>query len=156
MDKVVRFYEKGFGHTTFFTEKGVYLSLDRSQMQDIKDKNQGNRKSDLQLTTPQTISLFPIGANKTPEIVAEDLQEGKINYLVGSREKWWTGIPTYRAVVYKDIYKNIDMKFYGNNHQLEYDVIVKPGANLSHVKFAYEGIKDIHITDDGNLCIDLE
>ena len=37
MDERVKFYEKGAGHTTFFTKEGVYLSLGRRQ----KTENRG-------------------------------------------------------------------------------------------------------------------
>ena len=100
------------------------------------------------------IGLIPIGANKHPKIIAEGLQKGKVNYFIGDNPgAWRTNIPTYGAVVYKDIYDGIDIKFYGNNRQLEYDIIVKPGADPSQVRFAYEGIEDLRINENGDLEI---
>ena len=179
IDEKVRFYEKGSGHTMFFTERGVYLSLtsgqeqeatnrkseDRNQKQDARrtsvplvSKGSNGKtekmagKFEIQNPNFQLVKLIPLGANKHPEIIAEGLQKGKVNYLIGNDpEKWKTNIPTYQDVIYKDIYKNIDMKFYGNNHQLEYDIIVKPGANPSHIKLAYEGIEDLRVTEERNM-----
>ncbi len=187
MDKRVRYYEKGAGHATYFTQRGVYLSLvggrtnvpfvnkqhckeqadeaisksetcseQRGTIGNPKSENQNPHPStgNSQLSTPQLVKLIPLGANKNPEIVAEGQQEGKVNYFIGNdSSKWKTNIPMYKAVVYKDIYKDIDMKFYGNNRQMEYDIIVKPGANPSRVQFLYEGIEALRVNEDGDLEI---
>lgn len=54
------------------------------------------------------------------------------------------------------MYKGIDIKFYGNNQQLEYDIIVKPGANPSQVRFSYKGIKGLRVTGHGELEVSLK
>ncbi|MBC6933227.1 MAG: hypothetical protein DWB57_13220 [Candidatus Brocadia sp.] len=135
MDTRVRFYEKGSGHATFFTERGMYLSL----------------------VNAEVVRLIPLGARNNPEITAEELLEGKVNYLIGNDPgKWKTKIRTHKAIVYKDIYKGIDMKFYGNNRQFEYDIIVNPGANPSRIQLSYKGIEDVKITEEGNMEIGLK
>jgi len=182
MNETVRFYEKGNERVTFFTESGVYISLAgwqgsqvRSRNPEIRGENaeeyrsngeteksaerfkMQNTKCKVQNPEPAIIRFLPLGANKHPKIVAEGLQKGKINYLTGNDPKRWkTNIPTYQAVVYKDIYKNTDMKFYGNNRQLEYDIIVKPGADPSRIRFACEGIDDLKVTKDGTMEICLK
>ena len=96
-------------------------------------------------------------SRKIPEIVGKGMQAGKVNYFIGNNpEKWKTNVPTYEAVVYKDVYKGVDMKFYGNNSQLEYDVIVKPGADPSIPLFSYEGIEGLRVTGNGELEITLD
>lgn len=45
------------------------------------------------------------------------------------------------------------MVFYGNQRQLEYDVVVSPDANPSDVAFRIEGAKDVKIDDDGGIEI---
>ncbi len=104
----------------------------------------------------QLVKLTFINANSNPEIIAVDQQEGKVNYFVGNDpKKWRTSIPTYKAVLYKEVYPGIDIKFYGNNRQMEYDIIVKPGVDPAKVQFAYEGIEDLRITENGDLEITL-
>ena len=98
-----------------------------------------------------------INANKDPEIIAEGGQDGKVNYLTGNDpKKWKTNIPTYKAVIYKEVYPGIDIKYYGSDRQMEYDIIVKPGADAAKVKFAYKGIEDLKITDEGDMQINLK
>ncbi len=160
MNEKVKFYEKGGSHTTFFTSEGVYMALFKGHK--AKDETPFSvdiLNSQSQADKPQAefIKLIPLDANKNSKIIAEGLYKGKINSFIGKDPKQWkTDIPIYTAVVYKEIYKGIDIKFYGNNQQLEYDIIIKPGADLSKVRFSYEGIKALQVTKDGDLEIVLK
>ncbi len=164
IDEKVKFYERGSWHSAYFTSEGVYLELiSRKETKAVEEKNQNTPKSvkqpidEIQNLKSEIIKLTPIGANKNPKIIAEGVQIGKVNYFIGNDpEKWKTNIPTYEVVVYKDIYKSIDMKFYGNNRQMEYDIIVKPGADLSQVQLSYEGIEGLSITGNGKMEIALK
>ncbi len=80
-----------------------------------------------------------------------------MNFFIGNDKKnWKTGIPVYGAVKYKDVYENIDIRYYGNNELLEYDIIVRPGADPSRVRFSYEGISALKILDDGSLRVEVD
>lgn len=159
MDGKVKFYEKGNGHSTFFTNNAVYLSLLEGQeklQNPVSDSRVNSKSQESQNLHAEVIKLLPLGANKNPEIIAEEVLEGKVNYFVGNEsQKWKTDIPTYRTIVYKEFYKGIDMKFYGDNRQMEYDIIVKPGAEPSKVKLSYEGIKSLKVAENGDLVIGL-
>jgi len=152
LDEKVKYYERGSGHSMYFTDEGVYLELISSCASEISASQSQNKS-----LQSETIKLSPVGANRDPEIAANNMQEGKVNYLIGNDpEKWKASIPTYQSIVYKNIYENIDMKFYGNNRQMEYDIILKPGADLSRVKLAYEGTEGLSITEDGCMEIALK
>ncbi|MBI5234350.1 MAG: SBBP repeat-containing protein, partial [Deltaproteobacteria bacterium] len=126
------------GHATYFTKEGVGFLLIGKE-------------------TSASIKLSFIGANENPEIIAEGLQAGKVNYFIGNdQSKWRTNIPTYSSVLYNDVYEGIDIRFYGNNQKLEYDVIVKPGADPNIVRFSYEGIEGLKVTDNGDMEIALK
>ncbi len=160
VDEEVKFYERGSGHNTYFTREGVCLELISAQ----EDDNTPPREEDgvpsipeVQEIRSETIKLALFGANKYPEIISKGLQEGKVNFFIGNNpEKWKTNVPTYRSVLYKEMYKDIDVKYYGNNRQLEYDIIVKPGADPSQVKFSCEGIEGLRVTDKGDMEIILK
>lgn len=167
VDSRVRFYEKGKGRTTYFCEDGVYLLLlEQSSNNDrqlptanVSKENISGISTKLKVSNKrshksQLIKLQPIGANKNPEVIAEDRQMGKVNYFIGNdKKKWRTNIPTYTSVRYKEVYDGIDMRFYGNKSQLEYDIIVQPGADPAKVWFAYEGIEGLKIKENGDLDI---
>jgi len=140
LDEKVRYYEKGRGRATYFTNAGVYVSLTKSQ----------NPQS-------ETVGLIPLGANKHPGIFAEAPQEGRVNYFIGNNPaKWKSGIPAYKSVLYKGIYEDIDMRFYGNNEHLEYDIIVNSGASPSRVQLSYRGVEGLRVTEEGDLEICLK
>jgi hypothetical protein len=161
IDKKVRYYERGNGHSTFFTDDGVYLSLVKDVRKETEDisgtENSKDRRVAERDLQRALIQLSFVDANKNPEITAEDVQEGRVNYFVGNDpEKWRTNVSTYSAVRYKELYKCIDIKFYGNNRQLEYDLIVSPGADPKKVRLSYSGIEGLRVTEEGELEIALK
>ena len=162
LDKQVKFYERGAGHTTFFTEDGVTLALSKAiVLADDTTKNESSQhpQADEARTkfTTTIVRLVPVGANKHPHIVAEAMLSGKVNYFQGSDKKnWQSNVPIYKAVRYQDIYPGIDLRFYGNDQQLEYDFIVNPDADPNRIALAYEGIEQLSINKDGELVVQLK
>jgi len=148
LDKKVKYYEKASGSAMYFTKEGVYISLIKQESKKVTKKDAKPERQ----TEAKLIKLFFLKGALNPEIVAEGRLEGKVNYFIGNdSKKWKTDIPTYSSVLYKEVYKGIDIRFYGNQRQLEYDVIVKPGADPSKVKIAYEGIEGLRLKDNGEM-----
>lgn len=158
VDQRVEFYEKGSRHTTFFTKDGVYLTLTRSSDRPHqRGVSAPPSASDHVEVTSDVVKLRFLKANPEPRIIAEGVQEGKVNYFIGSDpNKWRTNVPIYQSVVYKEIYPGIDIKFYGTNRQMEYDIVVRPGADPSRVRLAYEGIEKLDLTETGDLEVVLK
>ncbi len=93
-----------------------------------------------------------VGANPRPEVTGEAELPGKINYFIGNNpKKWHTGVPTFSRVRLKQVYSGVDLVYYGNQKQLEYDFIVRPGADASKVRLNFEGAKHIRVDEAGNL-----
>ena len=67
-----------------------------------------------------------------------------------------TNISTYAKVKYEGVYPGVDLVYYGNQGQLEYDFIVAPGANPGLVTLAFEGTREIHIDARGELVLGVE
>ncbi len=101
-------------------------------------------------------TLDASGANPTPTAVAEGLLQGRTNYLVGSQDNWLTDIENYGAVSYQDVYDGIDLRYYGNQRQLEYDFIVDAGADVSSIKLRFDGVESISIAANGDLLLNIE
>lgn len=132
VDRAVRFYEKGAGHAAFFTEDGVVIALTKSGSLEEKNasRNEGPQKEikDKEFTT-EAVKLSFIGANKNAKITASRPLPGHVNYFVGNdKTKWQSNVPTYKTVTYEKVFENIDIKFYGNNRDIEHDIIVAPAA----------------------------
>ncbi|MDD2901980.1 MAG: SBBP repeat-containing protein [Syntrophales bacterium] len=102
----------------------------------------------------QVLQLQPLGIDPAVEILAGEPLAGKVNFFRGNDPaKWRTNVPTYKSVLYREAYPGIDLKFYGAGKQLEYDLIIKPGANPKQVKFHYQGIKTLKLTKTGDLTV---
>ncbi|MBI4464852.1 MAG: SBBP repeat-containing protein [Acidobacteria bacterium] len=81
-----------------------------------------------------------VGANPAPEITGMEELPGKVNYFIGNDpEKWRTNVATYAKVLYEDVYPGIDVVYYGNQRQLEYDFVVAPGADPRAIRLAFLG-----------------
>jgi hypothetical protein len=103
-----------------------------------------------------SISASFVGANPSPRVVGEGLTEYRCNYFVGNeRSKWRTDVPNYKAVIYKDIYPGMDLKYYGNGDgKLEYDFIIQPGADPSQIAVRYDGAKEVRVDATGQLVVE--
>ena len=101
--------------------------------------------------------LIFLNANKNVEIIPVEETKLRVNYFKGNdRSEWHCNIPTTKAVLYKNLYKNIDLKVYGIEKQIEYDWIVKPGGNPGDIRFQYKSVKGTRLDDEGNLVIETD
>ncbi len=141
---------------TLHSNESSDLNPVRPELVEGQMKEESTNKSPKNLST-EVVKLTFLDANPNPEIITEGIQEGKVNYFIGNDpKKWKSNIPTHQAVIYKEVYPGIDIKFYGNNRKMEYDIIVKSGADPSKVHFAYEGIEGLRVIGNGDLEIVLK
>jgi len=91
-------------------------------------------------------------AESNVKMTASDKQPGKSNYLFGNdKSKWILGVPHYGEVSYRDVYRGVDMVFSGSQHNLEYDFVVKPGADPKQIRMAYQGTSRFELNAAGDL-----
>src|ERR1035441_1548300 len=89
-----------------------------------------------------TLQFSLLGAARNPAVVGERPQSGRVNYFVGNNPaKWQRNVPTYAQVRYKSIYPGIDLLYYGNQRQLEYDFVIAPGADPGKIQFDIRGAR---------------
>ncbi|MBX2922667.1 MAG: PKD domain-containing protein [Chitinophagaceae bacterium] len=80
------------------------------------------------------------GSNPNPVTEKEKPVSSYANYLLGNDpSKWASECKIYQAVTYKNIYPNIDVRYYANGSDLKYDIVVYPGANVNNIVMTYEG-----------------
>ncbi|WP_176444876.1 SBBP repeat-containing protein [Paenibacillus herberti] len=92
-----------------------------------------------------------IGASPETRIEGCNLLDGIKNYFVGrDAYKWRTGIRTFEQIKYMGLYPGIDMLFYLNDSQLEFDFIVAPGADWRQIALEFEGTDWLRIDAEGN------
>jgi hypothetical protein len=148
----VKFISRGQGYTAFLTAGGIALALRPNQPLAVQQTSHvALSRSQLSNTTLQFKLL---GAARNPAVVGENQQPGLVNYFIGKDPtKWLTKVPTYARVRYKSVYPGIDLLYYGNHQQLEYDFAVSPGADPSQIQFEVTGANQIDLDDAGNLVL---
>jgi Beta-propeller repeat len=156
-DAQVKFLSRGPGYTLFLTGDEAVFSLSGNNAR--HDTPLISRQSRPILATPATSAVLRmklVKANHAAEPNGEDALAGKSNYFVGSdAKKWHSNVPTYTKVKYKGVYPGIDLVYYGNLRQLEYDFIVAPGADPDRIEFDILGAKRVWRDKDGGLVLQM-
>jgi len=103
-----------------------------------------------------TLTMQLLGASRQSQIGSKSPLPGKVNYLVGADPKQWkTDIPTFRQVKCEGVYPGIDLVYYGNQRQLEYDFIVAPHADPSRIALRFGGADTLKVDKTGDLLVGL-
>jgi hypothetical protein len=94
------------------------------------------------------IDLEFAGANPNTQIVYEERMSHYINFFHGHCPEGVGNVYPFKKVTYQNIYNNIDLVFYATESGLKYDVVLRPGARLSDVRFAYKGINELQLNEN--------
>ncbi len=87
-----------------------------------------------------------LGASINAIQVPDKMVPGYNNYFIGNdRSKWTADCKLYEAITYKNIYPNIDVRYYSQGGRLKYDFIVYPGGNVSSIALNYIGATSLSI-----------
>ncbi|MCH7948146.1 MAG: hypothetical protein IIC66_10155, partial [candidate division Zixibacteria bacterium] len=164
-DDKVQFRANAGGATMWFASDGAYYQFTRkieskdSRSISVVEKRFGMMPDQLMDRQPDSIETMMIkatfvGANPNPQMIGVDMMDYKCNYFIGNDpNEWQTDVPNYSAVLYEEIYDGIDLKYYGNGKQMEYDFIVSPGADYSQIEIQYQGADSISISERGELVV---
>jgi hypothetical protein len=67
---------------------------------------------------------------------------GISNYFIGNDpRRWHTHIPTFAKVQFENVRPGVNLVYYGNQNQLEYDFVLSPGVKPESLKLSFEGSK---------------
>jgi hypothetical protein len=160
-DEAVRFLSRGSGYSLNLTASEAVLVLEQL---DPERKPNPNAKRDAHITqapreakaqgTAVALRMSLIGAARKPLVSGREELPGKANYFIGSDPaKWRTNVPTYAKVHYQNVYPGIDLLYYGNQRQLEYDFTVAPGADPNKIVLDFKGADKIEIDAQGELVL---
>ncbi len=136
-DGKIKFH--GIWNGVFFSEDGVYLTL----------RNKDGKHP------AEVVKIVPLNNNRKFEIKGEEEGHGKVNYFIGNEpEKWKNELSIFKKIRYKEVFPNVDIVFYGKSGHLEYDILVKPGADISKISFEICGTKELSL-NDGSIVVKL-
>ena len=144
----VQFVSRGSGYALFLAPGTVVLNLERQQPASAAATGQTSEAAPV-----DTLRMSLIGANAQADAVGLVPQPGVVSYFIGNDpKKWRSGIPTFGKVNYAQIYPGVDVVFYGNQRQLEYDFVVAPGADPSRIAWRIDGAR-ASVDAEGNLAL---
>src|SRR5579863_1140793 len=91
------------------------------------------------------------GANPAAQIQAAQLLPSTTNVYFGNDPaQWRRAIPNYARLDVPGLYRGIDLVYYGNGRELEYDLTVNPGADPGRIRLHLDG-EGIHLNRQGDL-----
>jgi uncharacterized repeat protein (TIGR02543 family) len=161
VDERALFYAKASRYTLWLTEEGlVFDSTRRISKESAETKTLSprdmNDAEDFSYERDVSRLVF-LNPYRRPEVIPVDATDHRVNYFIGNDEsKWRSNIQTSRAVLYKELYPNIDLKVYGIEKQIEYDFAVKPGGEVSDIGLEYKDVDTTRIDSEGNLIVNTE
>jgi len=127
-DQRVKFLSRGSRYSLFLTGDEAVLALKKPGGNIARDRQP--KPAVPSAEPPAVVRMKLVGANAAAKVTGLAELPGKSNYFIGNDPtKWRTNVPNYAKVKYTSVYPGVDLVYYGNQRQLEYDFVVQPGAD---------------------------
>ena len=134
-DARVQFLARGPGIQLFLTSTEAVFRLDREDRSSV-------------------VRMALAGARRHTRMRGLERLPGESHYLAGAAgARPVTHVPHYGRVKAERVYRGIDLAYYGNGAQLEYDFIVAPGADPRAIAIEVQGARGLEIGAEGKLLI---
>ena len=176
-----QFVASGAGFAASFTQQGVLIELltkrGKAQSASVSSfdpckslrclEDRAHSSSPIQSTgVPQTLAYAEANStgrllkiswengNVSAPLRGVGAMSGRVNYLTGNDPAaWHRDVPLFERVVYEQIRPGVDLVFYGQQQQMEFDLIVRPGASPNDVVMRINGADDVALSEQGELRI---
>ncbi len=159
-DAAVKYVSRGSGYAVFLTgdEAVVALRKGNGSATTSQKRDAGHPSEDKGGdAVGDAVRMRLVGAAKDLRVAGEEPLPGKESYFLGNdAAQWHAGVPTFARVKYRGVYPGIDLVYYGNQRQLEYDFVVEAGADAKRVKLSFAGAKAVKLDANGALEITAE
>jgi hypothetical protein len=100
----------------------------------------------------RTVRMQLVGVSKDAKIEpATQRGQGKLPSRAPSN--WRRNLSTYARVQVQGVYPGVNMVYYGNQHQLEYDFILAPGVDPALIRLRFSGADQVSTNQQGELVI---
>jgi len=141
-DRRVKFLARGQGRNVFLTAKGMVVALGKSE----------------RVAPGSVVRLEFQDGNSTARFEGVDQLDTITNYFIGDEStpfssKYFTNVSNFARVRQQEIYPGIDVVYYGSRQQLEYDLVVAPGADATRIKLDVSGHDKAGISKSGDLVL---
>jgi hypothetical protein len=103
----------------------------------------------------QPVRMNFVGANPAITLTGEAPMQGVYNYFIGSdSSKWTTGVRRFARLRGAEIYPGIDIVYYFNEGEMEYDFVVRPGADAATIQLEFDWADRVALTASGELTVE--
>jgi hypothetical protein len=104
--------------------------------------------------TGSAVSMEFAGGRHVQPVAGPELP-GRVNYIHGNDPlQWKLGLPTYERVTRRDVYPGVDIVYYGSGQQLEFDLVLKPGADPKSIRMKFDGARKVSLDAAGELVLE--
>lgn len=146
-DKQVKFMTNAGNGAFFLQNKGfTVLQHNPADFEKImhghsRIKDAMNSALEKTILRSHTYTVQFVGANDNAEIIPDKVLPSVNNYFIGNdKSKWASDCKMYGGVTYKNIYPNVDVRYYSDaGAHLKYDIIVHPGGDINRIALQYKG-----------------
>src|SRR5439155_4514335 len=154
-DEQVKFLARGNRHTLFITPSEAVLVLTKREQTAIGKVQAARLRPDERGQVTRTVLRMAfVDANPRPRLEGREELSGKANYFVGNDPSTWrTNVPTYAKIRYPNLYPGIDLIYYGSQRELEYDFVVRPGADPKRILLDFRGADKLEVDAQGDLVL---
>ena len=157
-DARVDFLARGENYTVFLTPTEAVFALSRPGAATLQAPQRNLSEGSAPEATRSYRSVMRMQlVNSARDTRVQGFEElpGKVNYFRSNDSaQWRTNVRTYKRVKYTAVYPGIDLVYYGQPLQLEYDFIVAPGADPSAIKLAFAGVETATMDVSGDLVLE--
>lgn len=158
-DKAINFLARGAGYTMFLRAAEAVFALRNSDCE-LRNEDHAGRSFETgtnpqsAICNPKILRLRLSGANDSAQVDGLGRLAGTVNYFTGDNPaRWQTNTPTFRRVRYRDVYPGVDLVYYGNQRQLEYDFVLAPGRDPQLIRLQFVGAERPQVDAAGNLSL---
>jgi hypothetical protein len=154
-DARVKFSARKAGYTLFLTQAEAVFSLQhgiKAQPSSLPTSAGNNAAGKLAGSLPKktapdaVLRVQLVNANPNAAIAGLEQLPGKVNYIRGNDPaEWITNLPSYGRVEYTNVFHGIDLFYYGNQGQLEYDFVLAPGADAGSIGMKFKGARNLAV-----------
>lgn len=133
---------------------GISYQLNRvdSWKEEVNSKTNENQKRPNQITTYR-LDINWLNANSNSKIEKGEALAGYDNYYLEGCPNGVSQVKSYTSILYKEIYKGIDLKWYEKDGHLKYDYVVGAGVDYKQIQLGINGAEKICTNAKGELII---
>jgi hypothetical protein len=103
---------------------------------------------------PASVGLTFEGASPSASVMGVGKQSGYYNFFLGNDPSGWVShVATYGSILYQGLYPGVDVSVQEAAGHLEYNVLLRPGADLSQVVIHVDGAAGLALAPDGSLVV---